>query len=882
MATTSPPRPVRPVLDPSSVRRHVLPNGLTVLIRHDDSAPVVAVVTYVKAGYFDETDEVIGIAHVLEHMYFKGTERHAVGEISKATKAAGGYLNAGTIYDHTSYYTVLPSSGFEAGLAVQADAYASSVIDAAELAKELKVIIQEAKRKADNPSAVATETLYELMHDRHRMRRWRIGREEGLRTLTREDVVRFYRNFYRPSNTILSIVGDVNAERAAELVEELYGALPDAPIERTPGPEEPAKRELRVREWEGDIAQTQLAFGWHTPGTLHPDTPALDLAAAVLATGRASRLYRAVRERQLAASVSAYNYTPTERGVFVIHAETPPASTADAARAIWAQLAELRGAGVGLHELQRALNVLDARWVRRLETMEGQANYLAEWEALGDWALGGSYLERLHAATPAHVTEVIRRYLPADGAAALVYRPRGSAEVLGDASRVRAVLEGTPASPLEVSPPRQARPVAARGAAPSFAREEARVRIYRTGAGVPVLIRQRTGIPIVHVGVTVLGGAVHEAAHEAGLTTLLAQSMLKGTAHRTATQVAEDAEMLGGTIGVGVGAESLGWSMAVPTRHLAAALELLADVIERPTVPDDAFETERTVALAGLAMLRDDMYRYPTRLAMQAAFAGHPYGVPASGTEESLATLRAEQAREWHHRAVLGAPAAIAIVGDVEPDEAVALADRAFVRLRDVAAEPLARPAWPGEAKVVTEASQKAQTAISLLFPGPARDDGDRFAADLIAGVASGLGGRFFDELRDRQSLAYTVQAYAAERRLAGVFGAYIATSPDLEETARRGLLAEFAKLRDEVVSDEELERAKTYAIGTYAIRQESGGAVMGQILDAWLFGSLAELEEHDARVRAVTPQDMQRVARRYFDESRRVEGVVRGVGKAV
>src|SRR6476620_12264273 len=156
-----------PALAPASVRRVSLPNGLTVLIRRDTSAPVVAIVTYVKAGYFDETDDVAGIAHVLEHMFFKGTERRGVGDISKETKGSGGYLNAHTIYDQTVYYTVLTASGFAAGLDIQSDAYANSVIDASELAKELEVIIQEAKRKSDNPSALAVETLYEILHDKH-------------------------------------------------------------------------------------------------------------------------------------------------------------------------------------------------------------------------------------------------------------------------------------------------------------------------------------------------------------------------------------------------------------------------------------------------------------------------------------------------------------------------------------------------------------------------------------------------------------------------------------------------------------------------------------------------------------------------------------------
>src|SRR5437764_5531970 len=120
-------------IDAASVHRTVLQNGLRVLIKSDFSAPVVAIVTYVSAGYFDETDDIIGIAHVLEHMYFKGTPARGVGEIAKETKALGGYLNAATIYDHTSYYTVLPSSSFAEGLAIQADAYANSLVDAQEL-----------------------------------------------------------------------------------------------------------------------------------------------------------------------------------------------------------------------------------------------------------------------------------------------------------------------------------------------------------------------------------------------------------------------------------------------------------------------------------------------------------------------------------------------------------------------------------------------------------------------------------------------------------------------------------------------------------------------------------------------------------------------------
>jgi zinc protease len=359
---------------------------------------------------------------------------------------------------------------------------------------------------------------------------------------------------------------------------------------------------------------------------------------------------------------------------------------------------------------------------------------------------------------------------------------------------------------------------------------------------------------------------------------------VKGTERRTAQQIAEDAELLGGSVGVSAGTESFGWMLSVPARHTAAALDLLADVVQRPTMPEDCFETERDVALSEVATVRDDMYRYPMRLATQAAFPGHPYGVPASGTEESLRTIGAGDLREWHRARVRDGAPVIAVVGDVDADEIAALAARDFALLRAGDTPAVPAPRWPAEPVRAVESREKAQTAIALLFPGPRRTDLEaRFVADMIAGVASGLGGRFFEELRDRQSLAYTVQAFSSERSLAGMFVSYIATSPEQEERARRGLLDEFARLREAPVTDEELTRAKTYAIGTHAIAQQSGAAVLGDMIDAWLFGrGLRELDEFDALVRRVTPAMMQAFARRHFDESALVEGIVRGVGKTV
>jgi zinc protease len=413
-----------------------LDNGLTVVIREDHSAQVVAIVTYVDAGYFDEPDHWVGISHVLEHMYFKGTSTRGPGGIAQETKAAGGYLNASTIYDHTSYYSVLPSSAFDEGLAIQSDALLNSLIDEAELARELEVIIQEAKRKLDNPAAVARETVFELLFDRHRMRRWRIGTEAELRTLKRQDVLDFFHGWYRGSSTVLVVAGDVATDTALAAVAQQYQHLRAGVVQRDRGPAEPPHHQFRWRELSGDVKQTRLEIGWRTQPTLHMDTPALDLLAVVLGQGRASRLYREVRDRGLASGVSAHNYTPTELGVFGVSAEVEPADTRNALRAIFRSITGVRDT-ITDDEIARAQSMVEARMLRGLETMEGQANFLAEWQSAGNWRLGFQYLDRLLALDAHAIAAVAARYLVPEHAAVLAYRPANAAPIAADAQEVR-------------------------------------------------------------------------------------------------------------------------------------------------------------------------------------------------------------------------------------------------------------------------------------------------------------------------------------------------------------------------------------------------------------------------------------------------------------
>jgi len=857
------------------VVREVLPNGLTLLVQPDHSAPVVSVVTHVKAGFFDEPDHWNGISHVLEHMFFKGTPRRGVGAIARETKAAGGYLNAGTGYDHTTYFTVLPASGLSAALDIQSDALRNSVIDAGELARELQVIIQEAKRKRDTPGAVAQETLHEVMFDHHRIRRWRIGHEEQLARFSRDDMMGYYQSRYVPERVIVALTGDLDAEEALKAARTAYADWSRRAGAVDPSPEEPPRREVRARTLRGDVSQAELVLGWRTVPALHQDAPALDLAAAVLGSGRGSLLYRALRESGIVTSVAAHNYSPTELGVFSINADLAPEKMPLAVERVAECVARLTLVGPGPEELERARTLLLARWARRLEPMEGKASALAGAEALEHV----SFLDREYAALqsiePDAVREAAARYLQPDAVAGVAYLPTGTGpdltpDLLERSFAVSAL--GFWAEPA---------PVQWRAPDPIPIRSTRESQVSHTALdGVDLLVRRKAGVPLVTLGI--YGGRVEfDPPSKAGLAALSIRSSVRGAGDLEAAGLAYAFERLGGTLSPTVSSDWFGFGTTVLAEHLTRAAGLLHLVFTRPRLNAAEVATERELMRVEAEQVADDMFRYPFQLAFGAAFGDRAYGLPVGGLPETLPSISPADVRQWHSQDLLGVRPVVVAVGDIDPEEASAALAGVF---QDHAASTAATPDGAlnrGAAdplRVVRR--EKAQAALAMIFPGPRRRDPERHAAEVWAAVASGLGGRMFEALRDRRSLAYTVLASSWQRGRAGALVSYIATSPEREEEARAAMLAELERFRTEPVSATELHQAVNYLAGQAEVSRQSAGELAGQIVEAWITGNgLADLENPAAAFRAVTAENVLQVAQRNLDPTLRAEGVVRGSG---
>jgi len=857
----------------AGVQRRVLPNGLTILVQHVPAMPAVAVVTRVRAGFFDEPDRWAGISHVLEHMFFKGTARRGVGEIARETKNAGGYLNAGTSYDYTAYYTVLPVDSLAAAIDIQADALQNARLDADELRREIVVIIEEAKRKLDTPSAVSQETLHALLFDHHRIRRWRIGSEEGLRALTRDDLVGYYQSRYVPANTIVSISGGMDPIEAMALAERHYAAWPAAApaVDQSPG--EPPARFRRAATLRGDVQQSTLVLGWRGVPARHTNELALDLAAAILSAGRASRLYRGLRESGIAASVGSFNYSPTEVGVFAVSADIDPRRMEQACTGIAGLVRGLRDDGPTPLELERARTLLRARWARRFESADGRAGELAAAESLGGVALLDQEYDRLMGLTAADVQAAVQAHLDPGAVSAVVYHPRERGDEL--------VTERLAQWFDEAGVPTLARPADVAVPVPAPRSAVSRTTAAVLHAALPaadLLVRRRPGTPTTFVGLYRRRTGL-EHSQQAGLGALAVRSTLRGAGDFDAAGLAEAFEGLGGTLAPAITADWFGFQSTVLSEHLAEAATLLRLVLTAPRFDAASVAVERSLLADDARQLRDDMLRFPLQLAFQAAYGEIGYGLPVLGTPESVAALSVEDVGAWHQAMLAAGRTTVVVVGDGEPARAIEALAGVFDGMAGAAEMVLPLPVArvTSGSRHLVEERDKAQTALAMLYPGPGRTDGDRFAAEIWAATAGGLGGRLFEALRDRRSLAYTVLASAWQRPRTGALLTYIATSPDREDEAREAMLAELEAFRATVPEPSEIRRAANYLTGQAEVSRQSAAALAAEVADAWLQGTgLEELVDPAAPYLAVTPEAVRAVAERYLDPLSRVEGVVR------
>ena len=869
--------------DQDQTTKVVLKNGLTVILREQQAVALSSITTFVKAGYFDESDPISGISHVIEHMFFKGTAKRPVGQIARETQGLGGYLNAYTYYDRTVYHTVVPAENTLKALDVQADALQRSSFDAAELKREIEVIIQENNRKLDNPSAVVSEQLYSIAFQKHRIKRWRIGTVDGLRAMSRDDIVAYYGKYYRPSNIILSITGQFDTERVLEEVVKLYGEMADQTVERDASPVEAAQTAPKFGSQRSAIEQPHVALGFHAPGVLSDEARALEVLSAIMANGRASRLMQYVRdEKGLITSGAAYLHAFKDIGYFEIDFQSSDPVKAQVA--ILAEIEDIKRFGVSDEALGRAKALIAQNTFHQLETVDGIAEDLAYFESLGDWRKSGEYIESISKVTGEDITAVVKKYLVTANLSAYEYLPEATPRTASETNYAQAVLDKVAAAVEERSevelPTTTEISLASDDVNHDLVKEIQERSILR---GPKVFILEDHRLPLVSFGIFFPGGRLQESAKNSGITELMLRTALRGTTRYNSADISRRLENNGSKLQVVNEPDFFGYILDGLSPKMDESLDVLMEILQQPSFAEEDLEKEKVLQLARIKELKENNYAYPVHLFMRTVFGDSSYSRPAVGSEASIASVKVDDLKVWFRQNQRPIVPLIFIIGDARGTGLVATIADALtnedLHERDLTTIPFTDPAR--EVKEIVEPVQRQQTAFVYGFPTVNRASVDRFPLTVLQNIVSGLGGRFFDAIREKQGLAYTVQTANAFNMKSGTIYTYAAFSPANETLVRESLQKEIDRLRKDGVTKEEVEKAVAYSVGAQAIAMQTR---VGQVLEyaraVYSGAGIRGVQNYATLIRAVTPERVKSISNVYLDPQALRTAIVRGIKK--
>lgn len=833
--------------------RTSLDNGLKVILVEDHAAPVVALNVWVRTGSADERADEAGMAHVFEHMLFKGTERRAVGEIARTVEAAGGHINAFTSFDMTVYHITMASRDVGEGVDVLADAVQHSTFDPDELAKESKVVVEEIRRGEDSPGRVLSQAIFGTAYTRHPYRLPVIGTEESVLGFTREQLLGFFRRWYTPDNMTFVAVGDFDTEKMLSLISQSFEGAQTGGKLAHPRESEVEQNGTRTVLLRRDFEQTLLGIAYPITSMSDPDTPYLDLLSSVLGGGESSRLYRNVKDRlRIVHTIDASAYTPQDAGLFMVDAALDPKEIENAIAAITLEIEKLRSEGPSTIELERARVNLLAHEVREKETMQGQARKFGYFEAIGGGIEAEAvYLDRVRKATTDDLKAVAARYLTPERATVAVLLGEGERPELDEAGLLAA----------------SRRAAATARSSESVQELGSGIRLYQLPNGLRIVVKPNRNIPLVALRLSFLGGLLAETESTQGITSFLAGMLDRGTEQRSAAQFAAEVEGIAAGIGGFAGRNSFGMTAEFLSESLDVGLDLFADMLLRPAFADDEIEKAREETLAALERREDHLAGKAFELFSKGLYPNHPYRFPSIGTADTIRSFDREALTAYFEKYARPQNAVLGIVGDVDPDAIVAaiasqLAD--WEGGDKVELPERSAPVVPAAAQTLELEKGKQQIHLVVGFSGLSLSDPDLPALEVLTQVLSGQGGRLFLELRDRRSLAYSVMAFSIEGLDTGSFGVYIASAPQKLQESLDGVNEQLRLALETPITAEEIKRAKAFLIGSQAVSLQRFGAQASLLSLDELYGLGATHHlDYESGVEAVGLDDVNRVARR-------------------
>ncbi len=786
-------------------QKYVLKNGLTLIVHEDRKAPIVAVNLWYHVGSKNEKKGKTGFAHLFEHLMFNGSEHFNDDYFKVLEKLGATDLNGTTNNDRTNYFQTVPAPALDTVLWMESDrmGHLLGAIDQARL-DEQRGVVQNEKRQGENqPYGLVEEVITENTWPAGHPYSWTvIGAMEDLNAASLEDVREWFKTYYGPSNAVLVLAGDIDAETARQKVEKYFGDIPPGPpirkAERWIAPLEGARRAVL----EDRVPQARIYKVWNIPPIFDRDTNHLDLVSDILGQGKTSRLYkRLVYRDQSCTAVAAYIDPREIAGQFTVMASVRPGGDPKAVeRAMEEELARFLKDGPTAEELEQVRTRYVANFLRGLERVGGfggKSDVLAQGEVYaGDPAAYKKALAQVQAAKPEDLRDAAARWLTG-GVFTLEVRPFPNYSPVSATGVDRSkVPEAGPAPPLRL---------------PKLQRAT-------LSNGLRVVLAERHDLPLVNLRLLVDAGFSADPPARPGLAGMTMAMLDEGTARRSALEISEELDRLGMQLGATARLDVCSVFASILKANLDPSLDLFADVILHPTFPQEELERQKKQRVAAIQNEKTRPFAMALRVLPRLLYGdGHPYATPltGSGEEASVAALSRDELVEFHRRWFLPNNATLVVAGDVTLAELTARLEKALVNWRRGPVPPRRIPPArrPERSRVyLLDRPGALQSVILAGQIAPPKSNPDEIAIEVMNAV---LGGQFISRvnmnLREDKHWSYGADTFLFDARGERPLLAIAPVQTDKTKEAVVELLKELSAIRRErPITPEELAAAQS------------------------------------------------------------------------
>lgn len=860
----------------------VLPNGLQLILVEDKRLPIVAVNLWYHVGPANEAPGLTGFAHLFEHMMFAATRHIPRGEADRLLEGAGATdSNGGTGFDSTSYYDTVPSNQLELALWVHADrmGFLLDVLDQQALSNQQDVVRNERRQTVEGePYGLVEEALLQTLFPKgHPYAASIIGSHADIQGARLEDVREFFTSYYGPNNASLVVAGDIDKPEVRELVMRYFGGLRRGPGVVRPQVVTPpitAERRVVVRD---RVELPRVFMGWLTPAAYQPGDAELAVAATILGGGKSSRLYKSlVYERQIAQDVSSTQTSLGLGSTFVVDVTARAGHTPqELEAAIDAELERLRKDGPTEREVERARNSLETALLASLEKLggDGLAEQLNHYNLYtGDPGYLAKDLARLRRIDAAAVQRAVQAWLKPEARAVVTGVPGKPKVDDPRAPKPAKAPQSAQAALNEAEPWRATPPVAGPTPKVTLPRGER----FQLANGLSVIHHHNPALPLVSSQLVIKSGGAANPEKLPGLAGFTAQMLEEGTATRSAPEIADEIAQLGAFMDTGSSDDVSTVSLLALRATFARALAVVADIVQHPSFPAAEIERQRQDRLGSMLQQRDDPETVAALAAAGALFgSAHPKAYGQLGLEDAIrATTRADIAGFWQ-RHYVPSNAALVVTGDITRAELEALAEAQFGAW-PAAAAPEVQPAEtrPTPARLVlVDQPDAGQTALQVACMGPSRDTPDFPALQVMNGALGGMfSSRLNNNLRETKGYTYGIYSHFDYDRTPAPFSVEASVQQDATGESVREILREIAAMREQAMSQAELEAARNAQLLSLPGQFETNADIGASLTELFVYGLAPDYYDRLAReLASVRVEDVQRVAREYLDPERMI-----------